>query len=124
MPANASRQRFKNEDLVLRVNSNVKREVWDEDPYEAFIDELCGDREYQKHAIRTALRYLLGGEYRSLRALAQSKLRKTIQFWRLVMVPGPEWSAISSFQTSFPHRLTLRREPARATCSTGLQQFY
>ena len=76
MPANADRQRFRNEDLVLKVSPAVNRSRWDESRYEAFIDELCGTREYQKDAIRVALRYLLGGEYADLRALARQQLRR------------------------------------------------
>jgi len=72
MPANTDRQRFRNEDLILQVSSAVNRAKWDESHYEAFIDELCGSREYQKEAIRTALRYLLADEYADLRALAKA----------------------------------------------------
>ncbi|MGB7292523.1 MAG: DEAD/DEAH box helicase family protein [Thermodesulfobacteriota bacterium] len=72
MPRNADRQRFRNEDLILKVSKAVDRYKWDEDKYEAFLDELCGDREYQKEAIRTTLRYLLGGEYTNLRDLAKA----------------------------------------------------
>jgi len=72
MPANADRQRFRNEDLLLNVSQAVDRANWDESRYEAFIDELCGTREYQKDALRTTLRYLLGGEYSDLRALARA----------------------------------------------------
>lgn len=64
-------KRFHNEDLVLEVSTSVDRRKWDEDKYEVFIDELCGVREYQKDAIRAALRYLLGGEYRDLRELTR-----------------------------------------------------
>src|SRR3989344_1260885 len=63
-------KRFHNEDLVLEVSTSVDRRKWDENKYEAFIDELCENREYQKNAIRAAMRYLLGGEYRDLRNLA------------------------------------------------------
>jgi type III restriction enzyme len=74
MPRQATRtdnQRFHNEDLMLDVSSSVDRKKWDEDQYEPFIEDLCGKREYQKEAIRTALRYMLSGEYRDLRALAK-----------------------------------------------------
>lgn len=54
----------------MAVSASVDRRKWDENKYEQFIDELCGQREYQKEAIRVALRYLLGGEYRNLRDLA------------------------------------------------------
>jgi len=72
MPANPDRLRFRNEDLLLKVSPAVDRARWDESRYEAFIDELCEYREYQKEALRTALRYLLGGEYANLRALARA----------------------------------------------------
>ncbi len=78
MPTSADRQRFRNEDLLLKVSPSVDRAKWDESPYEAFIDELCGDREYQKDAIRTALRYLLGGEYANLRALARANFEENL----------------------------------------------
>jgi type III restriction enzyme len=72
MARNSDNQRFRNEDLILTVSSAVDRSHWDESRYEPFIDELCGSREYQKEAIRIALRYLLAGEYKDLRALAKS----------------------------------------------------
>jgi type III restriction enzyme len=65
------RKAFRNEDLVLQVTSNVDPSVWDESKYEGFLDELCGTREYNQDAIRTALRYLVGGRYADLRALAR-----------------------------------------------------
>lgn len=74
-PARGDRQRFKNEDLVLKVTTNIDPAVWDEARYEAFIDELCGPREYQKDAIRTVLRYMAGGKYANLRALAEENFK-------------------------------------------------
>ena len=71
----SDRQKFKNEDLVLKVTANIDPSVWDEARYEAFIDELCGPREYQKEAIRTVLRYMAGGKYSNLRALAEENFR-------------------------------------------------
>jgi type III restriction enzyme len=62
---------FRNEDLILKVTENIDPKKWDEGKYEAFLDELCGFREYQKEAIRTTLRFLLGGKYDNLRALAK-----------------------------------------------------
>jgi len=72
MPRNADRRKFRNEDLILKVSKAVDRKIWDEGKYESFLDELCGDREYQKEAIRTTLRYLLSVEYRNLRDLAKA----------------------------------------------------
>ncbi len=71
MTTRGDRQSFRNEDLVLKVTTDIDPKVWDESKYEAFLDELCGTREYQKEAIRTTLRYLLGGKYANLRELAK-----------------------------------------------------
>jgi len=64
-------QRFLNQDLVLRVSTNVDPARFDISRYEQFIDALCGTRDYQKEAIRIVLRYFLGGRYASLRQLAE-----------------------------------------------------
>jgi len=71
MNAKGDRRRFHNEDLVLKVTTDIDPTVWDESKYEPFLDELCGIREYQKDAIRTILRYLLGRKYANLRELAK-----------------------------------------------------
>jgi type III restriction enzyme len=71
MTRRGDRQTFRNEDLLLKVTTNIDPKVWDETKYEAYLDELCGMREYQKIAIRTTLRYLLGGKYANLRELAK-----------------------------------------------------
>lgn len=71
MPFIKERQRFRLNDLTLKVKTGVNRALWDENRYEPFLDELCGDREYQKESIKTTLRYVLGGEYTNLRALAK-----------------------------------------------------
>jgi type III restriction enzyme len=67
----ADRRTFRNENLVLKVSPNVDPKVWDETRYEGFLDALCGHREYQKEAIRTTLRFLLGGRYVNQRELAR-----------------------------------------------------
>lgn len=65
------RQSFQNKDLVLKVSPSYDPKRLDPDKFEAFLDALCGDREYQKEAIRETVRYFLGGEYRNLRELAE-----------------------------------------------------
>jgi type III restriction enzyme len=71
MSTKGDKHTFRNEDLILKVTENIDPKKWDEGKYEAFLDELCGFREYQKEAIRTTLRFLLGGKYANLRALAK-----------------------------------------------------
>lgn len=75
-------QTFKNEDLLLKVTEHVDASKWDESRYEAFFDELCGERYYQKDALRTVLRYLLGGRYQDLRALARENFEANEELQR------------------------------------------
>ena len=63
--------RVRTEDLVLEVSKSVDPDVWDDSAYDAFVDLLCESREHQKEAIFTALRFLAGGKYSDLRALAR-----------------------------------------------------
>ncbi|MPZ29550.1 MAG: hypothetical protein GEV13_00895 [Rhodospirillales bacterium] len=71
MNTKGDKRTFRNEDLLLKVSKDIDAAIRNEAKYEAFLDELCGFREYQKEAIRTTLRYLLGGKYIDLRALAK-----------------------------------------------------
>lgn len=70
------RQTFQNKDLVLKVSPSYDPKRFDPNKYEAFLDALCGDREYQKEAIRETVRYFLGGEYKSLQGLAEENYHK------------------------------------------------
>ena len=74
-PSRGDRQTFKNEDLVLKVTTNIDPAVWNEARYEPFISELCGSREYQADAIWTVMRYMAGGQFASLRALAEANFK-------------------------------------------------
>jgi hypothetical protein len=56
MTTRSDHRTFRNEDLILRVTTNIDPSVWDESKYEAFLDELCSSREYQKESIRMRLR--------------------------------------------------------------------
>jgi len=60
-----------NHDLILQVSKNVDPSKLDLNQFEPFLDALCGEREYQKVAIRSTLRYFLGGQYGNLKDLAK-----------------------------------------------------
>ena len=62
--------RIKEQDLVLKVSDNLNFDVWDESKFYKFVDELSGNREYQKEAIFTALRFMCSGQYSNTRELA------------------------------------------------------
>ena len=79
MNIRGDRRTFRNEDLVLKVSPDIDPKVWDESKYEEFFDELCGVREYQKQALRTTLRYLLGGKYADLQALAKENFERNLE---------------------------------------------
>jgi len=70
------KQSIKNQDLVLKVSPNVDPAKFDISKYEDFLNALCGDREYQKDAIRVTLHYLLGGQYNSVRELAKENYQQ------------------------------------------------
>ena len=57
--------------MVLKVTPSIDPHKFDINKYEAFLDALCVEREYQKESIREPLRYILSGEYRNLKELAE-----------------------------------------------------
>jgi len=63
-------------ELVLQVTKSIDPEKLDLDKYEDFLEELCGHREFQKEAIRTAVRFLLSGEYKNTEDLAKENFEK------------------------------------------------
>lgn len=79
MKIKTDKRTFRNEDLILKVSEDIDPLIWDETKYEPFLDELCGYREYQKDAIRTTLRFLLGGKYPNLRALARENFDENVE---------------------------------------------
>jgi len=63
--------RFQNEDLVLRLRRSIDPAKFDIGKFEAFLDALCGEREYQREAIGTTCNFLFGEAYRDTRELAE-----------------------------------------------------
>jgi len=63
--------RFSVEDLVLPVSGSYNPAVFDLDAYDDFINEVVVGRGYSREAIRTALTFLIGGQYESTRELAE-----------------------------------------------------
>ena len=55
--------------LVLRVDKNYDHSIIDLNDWQDYLDCLCGDRDYQKEAIKTVLIYLLSGKYSSINDL-------------------------------------------------------
>jgi type III restriction enzyme len=110
MTTHADRTTFRNEDLVLKVTPNIDPSVWDETKYDAFLDELCGTREYQKSAIRTTLRYLLGGKYHSLKELAKENFDANYE----IQQRYGSWTAMSK-ALQFPDQMACSIDLATGT---------
>lgn len=62
---------YRQQDMILKVNQRYNPLELDYESWEPYIQRLCGDREYQKEAIRAAVLYLAAGNYQNLRALAR-----------------------------------------------------
>ena len=104
------RQTFQNKDLVLKVSPNYDSKRFDPNKYEGFLDALCGDREYQKEAIRETTRYFLGGEYKSLRDLAEENYHKNPKLQE-------KYSSFEDFisHLQLPEKLSCSLDHATAT---------
>ena len=73
MPANRI---FNTQDLVLKVNiKSFDPEKLPISDWQRFLDVLCGNREYQKEAIKTAIIYLASGRYKSIEDLVNENYR-------------------------------------------------
>ncbi|MDR1939765.1 MAG: DEAD/DEAH box helicase family protein [Clostridiales bacterium] len=55
--------------LVLSVDKSYDRSKFDLDDWQEYLDILCGDRDYQKDAIKAAIIYLASGKYLSIETL-------------------------------------------------------
>ncbi|OJF75664.1 MAG: restriction endonuclease subunit R [Treponema sp. CETP13] len=62
---------FKQKDLLLKVNKNYDPRKLDLDSWDFFLDKLCGDREFQKEAIKNAIIYLASGRYEKIENLVE-----------------------------------------------------
>ena len=60
-----SKEIYRNQDFVLKVDANIDPAVLDLNRYEDFLDTLCVGREYQKEAIREVVKFLIGGRYKN-----------------------------------------------------------
>lgn len=73
---------FKQSDLVLKVNPVYNPSKLNLSEWSRFLDILCGDREYQKEAIKTAIIYLASGNYNSLEELVQENYKSNTELQR------------------------------------------
>ncbi len=67
---------YKQKDLVLEVNKTYNPLELNLDEWELYLDILCGEREYQKEAIRNTIIFLASGNYENTEQLAIENFNK------------------------------------------------
>ncbi len=72
----ADRIIFRQSDLVLKVSRHYDPQILDLSAWESYLDILCGSREYQKEAIRTAVIFLASQRYRTTQDLVTENYEK------------------------------------------------
>lgn len=70
---------YKQSDLVLSVNLNYDPTKLDLESWEPFLDRVCGDRIYQKKAIKHAIVYLASGRYEKIEDLVEENYQKNTE---------------------------------------------
>lgn len=63
-------QVFKQKDLVLKIDQHYNPSVLNLSEWSHYLDILCGDREYQKEAIKNSIVFFASGQYTSISDLA------------------------------------------------------
>jgi len=66
---------YKTQELVLQVRKSFDPAKLQLAKWERFINMLCGDRDYQKEAIKSAIIYMASGNYNSIENLVQENAR-------------------------------------------------
>lgn len=67
---------YKQKDLVLNINQNYDPIKLDLDSWDFFLDKLCGDRNYQKEAIKNAVIFLASGRYSKIEDLIEENYQE------------------------------------------------
>jgi type III restriction enzyme len=105
---------FKNQDLVLKVNPIFDPGVLKLEEWDIFLDRLCGDREYQKEAIKNAVIFLVGGRYKNIEDIVTENYKD-----------NPELQAKFSSLEEYLNKLQIKnRSFANIDLATGTGKSY
>jgi hypothetical protein len=74
----AGLKKFNTRDLVLKVDTSYDPAKYPLDDWEYFLDVLCGNCDYQKAAILTAIHYFISPKYKSIEDLVKIIMKKMI----------------------------------------------
>ena len=68
---------FKTNELVLKIKKNSFDSTrYPLQEWERFIDILCGDRDYQKEAIKSCIIYLISDKYSTIEDVVEENFNK------------------------------------------------
>ena len=67
---------YQQKDLVLNVNLSYDPQKLNLDEWSGYLDILCGNREYQKEAIKASIIFLASGLYKNTEDLAKENYNK------------------------------------------------
>ena len=101
---------YKTQDLVLKVKQNYDPARLNFKKWVDFIDLLCGDREFQKEAIRDAIIFLASGEYRTIEDLIEENFKKNDELQK-------RYKSVHDYQKNLPlpHKLSAVIDLATGT---------
>src|SRR4051812_35555031 len=92
---------YKTQELVLQIKKIFNPTKLNLKKWVSFLDVLCGDREYQKEAIRDIIIYLASGEYNSIEDLVEEDFRKNSELQK-------RYKDVREYQQNLPlpHKLS------------------
>src|SRR3990172_8427373 len=98
------------QDLVLQVKQHYNPAKLNLKKWVGFLDVLCGDREFQKEAIRDAIIFLASGEYNSIESLVEDNFRKNDELQK-------RYKDVRDYQRNLPlpHKLSAVIDLATGT---------
>lgn len=101
---------YKTRDLVLQIKQNYNPEKLNLKKWVSFLDVLCGDREFQKEAIRDAIIFLASGEYRTIEDLVEENFKKNDELQK-------RYKSVNDYQKNLPlpHKLSAVIDLATGT---------
>ena len=101
---------YKTQDLVLQVKQNYNPAKLNLKKWVSFLDVLCGDREFQKEAIRDAIIFIASGEYKTIESLVEENFRKNDGLQK-------RYKSVNDYQKNLPlpHKLSAVIDLATGT---------
>ncbi len=101
---------YKTRDLVLQVKQNYNPKKLNLKQWISFLDVLCGDREFQKEAIKDAVIFIASGEYKNIENLVEENFRKNDELQK-------RYKSVNDYQKNLPlpHKLSAVIDLATGT---------